>query len=106
VEEREECGVSNVVVPRETVGHLVLFAGEPFREKDRGVVEQEFGGCTGDPEAERRRVGLAIIEARMVEPASRGGAVRPGEDDGTGWEADHHQLEGELDVAGEVFEGV
>jgi hypothetical protein len=70
------------------------------------VVEQEFGGCAGDPEAERRRVGLANIEAQMVEPASRGGAVCPGEDDGTGWEAGHHHLEGKLDAAGEVFEGV
>jgi hypothetical protein len=70
------------------------------------VVKQEFGGCRSDPEAERRRAGLAVVEARMVEPASRCCAVRPCEDDGTWWEAGHGHFEGELDVAGEVFEGV
>ncbi len=105
MEEGKEFGVSDVVVPRETVGHLVLFAGEPFREQNGGVVEKEFGGRTSDPEAEWWGAGLAIIEAGKVEPAGRSCAVRPGECDGTWREAGHRLFEGYLDVAGEVFEG-
>jgi hypothetical protein len=66
VEEGVEIVVSNVVVPGEAVSHLVFFAGEPLREKDGGVVEEELGGGAGHPEAEGSGVWRAVVEARVV----------------------------------------
>ncbi len=106
MEEREEFGGSDVMVPRETVGHLAFFSWKPFREQDGGMVEQELGGHTSDPETEGRRAGPAVVEARMVEPSRGCRAVSIGEDDGTRWDVRHGRFKSELDVAGEIFEGV
>lgn len=80
MEERAECIVSDVVVRREAIGLLVLFAPKPFQEKNGGVVDEKLGHGT---EVTQRlsAAGLAIVKAQMVQPTCSSIAYSPIEDD-------------------------
>jgi hypothetical protein len=54
--------ISDMVVPREALGLLVL-----FDQKDGGVVNEEFGHGASESEMEWNGVGLTIVEAQMVQ---------------------------------------